>query len=271
MISPEIDVVSKPYEGELPHAVTIFMEIMDSIGSQQGLQWSFVGGFARDKLLGYDPNDFDVATWNNHFFREKMLEVGCLKIGRQTEPRRKPHDYFSDPYEFSKKDHPIHWIEGDMEAAFAPTRFDFTINHFAMKSDRRIYAPTYAWKDVSRKILRISKEAPKSTNVLLRGVRFACKYGLEIEPKTLEIFQERIRLHTSKEDIMGDDIILMNLKKMDEDGIGPQCLDMIKDIGLELAPGENGETMFGSISYYETKIERGDAHYEPRNDYDDLD
>jgi tRNA nucleotidyltransferase/poly(A) polymerase len=271
LIKAEIDVMSKPFEGELPHAVTVFMDIMDSIAGETGKEWSFVGGFARDRLLGHEPNDFDVASWDNWHFKEKLNEIGCLRIGEQTEPRRKPHDYFMNPYEFSKREHPIHWIEADMEAAFAPTRFDFTINHFAMKSDKRIYAPTYAWKDVAKKVLRISDEAPKSTNVLLRGVRFASKYDFEIDKKTLDVFKERIELHNSGDEKMGNDIVIMNLNKMIDDGVAEKCLKMMKELNFPEVHSSQIKTIDDLVAFHTAKIMNGEAYREPYNGYDEQD
>lgn len=267
-----VPILTKPYTGELSGDVEAFIEIMDNIALSSTTEWSFVGGYARDLALGFEPNDFDVCTSVNHRFRDVMVEMGVLEIGQEVHHRERPHDYFMNPYSFDRRKYPMHWIEADEQAAFAPTRFDFTINHFAFKSDRKFYAPKYAWTDLFvEKILRVSPELTSATtNILLRGIRFANKYNLSIEPRTWEMMLKRIEQANDKKYpvAMGNDLIIKHLKKMQDDGVEEKCMTTMKE--LQFPDTDKVNTISELISHHTELIVTGRAQMEAgRAGYDE--
>jgi tRNA nucleotidyltransferase/poly(A) polymerase len=138
-----------------------------------------------------------------------------------------------------------------------------------MKSDRRIYGPTYAWRDLSKKLLRLSESAPKTTSVLLRGIRFSCKYDLTIETKTLSFFKERIESAKSDNKKMGNYIISMGLDKMIEDGFSEKCFNMMKELGFPYTDKNEVNSLEDLKRHNARLILNGQGYHEPRDDYDD--
>lgn len=254
-----VPILSKECPVPIPDDVQVFMDLMDGIAAQSGASWSFVGGFARDMLLGKQPNDFDVCSQNNYTFQHILSEMKCLDIGEQQNTREKPHDKFYNPYSFEKRPYDIHWIEADEQAAFAPTRFDFTINHFAMKSDGRIYAPDYAWKDLLvDKVLKLSDEAPShTTNILMRAVRFSVKYGLTIDPNSLDKFKQRIEAIEKHDAQLGDDLLIKHYRKMIADDVQVQCYELLTELGLPTM--KHGNSLEELIAYHSKRMITGEA------------
>lgn len=150
------DITPIKLERELDPITLTLISAMDSVACEVNCQWSFAGGFARDLYLNYPHNDYDIVTDSIYMVRNKLEERGVLiKGSHQTSNNGSaPHDYFVDPYSFGVNKFPIHFIEADTRWAFAPKRFDFSINHICLKSDGYFYVPDYALKDFKNKVVR---------------------------------------------------------------------------------------------------------------------
>lgn len=212
---------SRPLRRDLDITTKTLVEVMNSVAVEQGSHWSFAGGFARDLYLGTSWNDYDICILNLHLVKENLQKMGLLEIGRQ-ERDEIPHDYYVDPYDFSRKKYPIHWIQADNPWAFAPVHFDFSINQICLKSDGLFYAPTYAWKDLDKRIIR-KVACRMSGNLALRAIRFAAKYDYSIHSDLEE--EMKNYLSTTK---IGTDILLNNVKKMVEDEVGIKAFKMMQ-------------------------------------------
>lgn len=222
MSTTELAYERRPFEGSFDSYLQTFIQLMDGIAAQYSCHWSFAGGFARDLYKGTPWNDFDVCTPNVDAAKRILHEMGVLEIGEQ-EGSRIPHDYYFDPYSFDKKKTPIHWIQADDEWAFAPQNFDFGINRICLKSDGYFYAPTSTWRDLDKGVIRKTADR-MSTNLALRAIRFAAKYGFAIDSSLNKEIVERIASETS----MGTDVLLQNVNKMIEDGVGDKAFKMMQ-------------------------------------------
>ena len=203
----------RPFEGEFSETTKTLIDLMDGVAAELGRHWSFAGGFARDNYLGTPWNDYDICIQRSHKARHILEKANLVSLGRQVGSEI-PHDYFIDPYDFSGKQYPIHWIDADDEWALAPKHFDFSINHICLKSDGFYHAPDYAWRDIDNKVLRKMTDR-MTTNLIMRAIRFTAKYDLRID----STFPDEIDKHLVNERI-GNDIILHNAKTMVEDEVG---------------------------------------------------
>lgn len=151
-----------------------------------------VGGFVRDKLLGFESNDVDITTsarpkeildvFKNYKCIEVGKKFGTIKVfvrGEEFEITtfRKESGYIDKRHpkkiEFSNS------IFEDLE------RRDFTINAMAMRKDL-ILDPFLGQKDLKNKIIRAvgdpNKRIKEDSLRSLRAVRFATSLGFSIDP-----------------------------------------------------------------------------------------
>ena len=245
---------SKPYPYLLDTNANMLMEILSMIELQSGHEFAFVGGFVRD--YGKRPyNDFDICTRQPDYYREKLLELGYLRTSEhEVEGGTIQHDYFLHPYELGVE-LPIHFIHTRHELGFPPDTFDFSINEFALKSDMLLYAPTYAWKDAERRILRLNKQVSITTNVVMRATRFASKLGFTMHVDT----ERRIRQFLSDEEVkIASNRVLTGIDKMVEDGVEAESFQMLKDLGFPKVDEYDDINEFRQ--YHNDLILLGNAH-----------
>lgn len=156
----------------------------------------FVGGCVRDQLMGLSPQDYDICTaalpeqtaavfahipqsreGTKHGTVKLLLPTGEIEI---TTFRREGG--------YSDSRHPT-WVEflpavdGDL------ARRDFTINAIAHSPVRGYADPFGGMEDIRRRILRCVgdpgvrfREDPLR---ILRGIRFAARFGLRVAPETM--------------------------------------------------------------------------------------
>lgn len=253
MNEKEVIYEARPMQADLDETTKTFIQIMNNIASERGIQWSFSGGFARDLYLGYPWNDYDVCTNSNRFFINKLKEMNLLVEGEQVDTEI-AHDYYYDPYDFSRHPYPIHWIDADDNWAYAPRHFDFTINHICLKSDGYFHAPTYAWKDLDKKIIRRANNKITS-NMALRAIRFSSKFGFTIDS---ELEEEIKSLMEKPMDVV---VLLRNLKKMVEDGVEETCYSKMKKRNFPYM--EETSNMDEYMEKVNNMILSGDGYREP--------
>lgn len=250
----EIVFLPRPFEGQLSNSALSLSEILNSIATELGTEWSFVGGFPRDIYHGFQPNDFDVCIAHGSDVIRIMREMKVLEHNVQQSPEEIPHDYFIDPYSFDGSKYPIHWINPENRYCYAPTTFDFSINQISLKGNR-FYAPDYAWSDFDKKIIRRVSER-LTTNLVLRAIRFAAKLDFSIHPSLKDDILSKANSRVDTE------VLIKNLKKMQEDGVGEKSFALIQHYGFEFS--SHAKNIDDYIYRLEKAIRQGEGFSEPR-------
>ena len=155
-----------------------------------------VGGCVRDHLLGLTPSDYDMCTAalpeeTEAIFADHRLVLAGKKhgtVGVVTEDGVIEITTFRTEGDYQDNRHP-EWVAfvPDIEQDLA--RRDFTVNAMAYSPTRGYADPFGGRDDLQHKILRaVGEPARRFTEDslrILRGVRFAVRYGLTPEENTL--------------------------------------------------------------------------------------
>lgn len=161
--------------------------------NDNGFAAYLVGGCVRDKVLHLPVQDFDIAT-NAHPQQVMQLFERSVPTGLQhgtvtvilhgfpfevtTFRREGKYNDFRRPDEVEFVD----TIEEDL------ARRDFTINAMAMDGEGKIIDPFDGRGDIVRKCIRCVGEAKdrfgEDALRMVRGVRFAARYGFDFAPET---------------------------------------------------------------------------------------
>ena len=173
---------------------------------EAGFETYWVGGCVRDRLLGIEPGDYDVATAalpeqaaplfeaSREVGRSfNVLQVRCGDVWIEVATFRSEGDYRDGR-------HPEHIAPAD--ARTDALRRDFTINAlFLDPRTDRVLDFVGGEADLRRGLLRCVGDPAARLHEdalrLLRAVRFACRFALEFEPETrraLEAHAGRLRL-----------------------------------------------------------------------------
>lgn len=153
-----------------------------------------VGGCVRDSLLGLAPHDYDLCTAATpeqikQVFCQHRLVLSGEKHGTVTVILEQLVEITTFRTEGSYTDsrHPD-WVRfvTDIEADLS--RRDFTVNAMAYSPTRGFADPFGGRNDLQTKTLRaVGDPAQRFTEDalrILRGVRFAVRYGLQVEQET---------------------------------------------------------------------------------------
>lgn len=154
-----------------------------------------VGGCVRDACLGLQPEDYDLCTAalpeqiRAVFAGERLVLAGVKHgtVGVVTEGGVVEITTFRTEGDYRDHRHPD-WV------TFVPTveadlaRRDFTINAMAWAPGRGLADPFGGREDLERKVLRAvgdpQRRFQEDALRILRGVRFAARFGLAVEPAT---------------------------------------------------------------------------------------
>lgn len=154
-----------------------------------------VGGCVRDSLLGLTPQDYDLCTAATpdeirQVFHDRRLILAGEKHGTVsviTDQGPVEITTFRTEGDYQDNRHPG-WVR------FVPTieedlsRRDFTVNAMAYSPTRGFADPWGGQKDLKDKCLRAvgdpDKRFAEDSLRILRGLRFAARYGLTIEENT---------------------------------------------------------------------------------------
>lgn len=180
-----------------------------------GFDAFFVGGYVRDKVLGKPVKDIDIAT------SAKPEDV--IRLFEKTVPTGLKHGTITvlvnkTPYEVTtfRKESDYEGFRRPTEVEFISDlhedlrRRDFTMNAMAMNRQGEVIDPFGGKEDISRGILRCvgnpHERFHEDALRMLRCVRFASVYGLDIEPGTWEALLERRVLlkHVSMERVRAE-------------------------------------------------------------------
>ena len=154
-----------------------------------------VGGCVRDALLGIEPHDYDLCTaaspeQTQAVFEHEKLVLAGLKhgtVGIITPEGVVETTTFRTEGGYADARHPD-WVK------FVPTveedlaRQDFTVNAMAWSPARGLADPFGGQTDLKNRILRAVGDPERRFREdalrILRGVRFAVRFGLTVEPET---------------------------------------------------------------------------------------
>lgn len=156
-----------------------------------------VGGCVRDMNLGLTPQDYDLCTnalpqqIQAVFQNQKLVLAGEKHgtVGVVTEGGVVEITTYRTEGDYRDHRHP-NWVEfvDDIEGDLA--RRDFTVNAMAWSPVRGFADPFGGRQDLADRILRAvgdpEKRFEEDALRILRGVRFAVRYRLEVEPATMD-------------------------------------------------------------------------------------
>lgn len=154
-----------------------------------------VGGCVRDSCLGLTPQDFDLCTAARPEqiqaifagYRQVLAGTRHGTVGIVTGGTVVEITTFRTEGDYQDNRHPG-WVEfvGDIRQDLA--RRDYTINAMAYSPRRGFADPFGGREDLNRRILRAvgqpARRFQEDSLRILRGLRFAARYQLDIEPDT---------------------------------------------------------------------------------------
>jgi tRNA nucleotidyltransferase (CCA-adding enzyme) len=158
------------------------------------------GGAVRDHLLALEPKDFDVEVYGVSFelLAELLSHHGRIDLVGQSFGVVKLTVTGGRVYDFSlpRRDSKIGRAHRDFLATFDPditpkeaaSRRDFTINAMAFDPIANRVLDFFGGRDDLRnRVLRATSEAFREDPLrVLRGMQFACRFDLTIDPETAE-------------------------------------------------------------------------------------
>lgn len=164
-----------------------------------------VGGCVRDWLLGLAPQDYDLCTDATpdqicRVFSGCRLLLHGVKHGTVTVIQGEtPVEIttFRTEGAYSDNRHPD-WVEfvTDLDADLA--RRDFTVNAMAYSPSRGLQDPFGGRLDLEKGVIRAVGDADKRFQEdalrILRGIRFAARYGFSVEQGTLDAMLRQLPL-----------------------------------------------------------------------------
>ena len=182
----------------------IFLELFKAIKEKGGSPF-IVGGFVRDKILGFPNKDYDIEVFNitEYDFENILKKFGTFKkVGNFTIYliKRDIEIYLN----IENKD-----LSLNEQIYYASRRRDFTINalYYDLLNDR-IIDYLNGQKDIEKKILKYSEKAQFLRDPLriLRAIYFSSKYDFEMSNDLIYIIalnKEKLKM-VSKERIFNE-------------------------------------------------------------------
>ena len=191
--------VSEGKEGVLPRYVLQILTLIEEAGYEAYV----VGGAVRDIALGLAPHDFDVAS---SAFPDEMIEV-LSAAGIRYVDMASRHGTVTAVTSEGNVEITTFRVDGEYsdlrrpdEVSFTRSieddvrRRDFTVNAMYLGRDGSICDITGGLADLERGIIRAVGEPEvrftEDALRILRGLRFAAKYGFEIDDKTFEAMEK---------------------------------------------------------------------------------
>ena len=181
----------------LPDYVSACIDALEAAGFEA---WA-VGGCVRDACLGRQPNDYDICTnalpdQTREVFREWQMFLAGLKHGTVSvisQGNVIEITTFRTEGEYLDSRHP-QWVAFVPDVREDLARRDFTVNAMAWSPARGLMDPFGGREDLEKGILRAVGDPyarfREDALRILRGVRFAVRYGLAVEEKTFAAMVE---------------------------------------------------------------------------------
>ena len=177
----------------LPRSVSQCMQALENAGFEAYA----VGGCVRDSLLGITPHDYDLCTnampeqtcqvFQGYFLVRSGEKHGT--IGVVTDDGVVEITTFRTEGDYQDGRHPgwVHFVSTIQEDL---SRRDFTVNAMAYSPRTGLVDPWGGQADLQQKTLRTVGDPTlrftEDALRILRGVRFAVRFGLIPQPETLE-------------------------------------------------------------------------------------
>ena len=197
----------------LPESIQNCIDLLENAGFAAYA----VGGCVRDACLGLTPHDYDLCTsalpaQTEEIFRDYRLVLAGEKHGTVTVlTKGGPVEITTFRTEGGYRDnrHPD-WVKflPDIEGDLA--RRDFTVNAMAYSPTRGFADPFGGREDLRNHILRavgdpVSRFREDSLRIL-RGVRFAARFGLTPEENTMQamLSQRHLMEHLARERVFDE-------------------------------------------------------------------
>jgi len=164
---------------------------------QAGFEAYIVGGCVRDNLLGLVPSDYDLCTsalpdQTETLFSDHSLVLAGKKhgtVGVVTQAGVVEITTYRTEGDYTDNRHP-EWIRFVPSIEEDLARRDFTVNAMAYSPLRGFADPFGGREDLQQQLLRAVGDPEtrfrEDSLRILRGARFAAKYGLMVEPATAE-------------------------------------------------------------------------------------
>lgn len=165
-----------------------------------GFRALVAGGAVRDDLLGLKPKDFDIEVYGVSFdvLVELLVRYGRIDLVGQSFGVVKLTVSGGRIYDFSlpRRDSKIGRAHRDFLATFDPgitpeeaaSRRDFTINAMAFDPVSNELLDFFGGReDLQTRVLRATSDAFREDPLrVLRGMQFACRFDLTVDPGTAE-------------------------------------------------------------------------------------
>ncbi|WP_281886998.1 CCA tRNA nucleotidyltransferase [Paenibacillus sp. YYML68] len=160
-----------------------------------GYEAYLVGGCVRDEVLGRPVKDYDIATSARPEQVESLfsrtiptgLQHGTVTVVIEREPFEVTTFRKEAGYEDFRRPSEVSYIDSLLEDL---RRRDFTMNAMALDAEGRLIDPFGGQADAASGVLRCVGDAHERFSEdalrMLRCVRFAAEYRLEVEPLTWE-------------------------------------------------------------------------------------
>ena len=175
----------------LPDAIQGCLNALETAGFAAFL----VGGCVRDACLGLEPHDYDICTAalpeeTEAVFSDHRLVLAGKKhgtVGVVTEGDVVEITTFRTEGDYRDNRHP-EWVEFVPEIEKDLARRDFTVNAMAWSPTRGFADPFGGRKDLENRILRAvghpETRFQEDSLRILRGVRFAVRFGMTVDAET---------------------------------------------------------------------------------------
>ena len=221
------------------------LECLDAL-ENAGYAAYAVGGCVRDACLGLTPHDYDLCTSalpreTEAVFGNKRLVLAGEKhgtVGVVTDFGVVEITTFRTEGAYRDNRHPD-WVEfvSDVERDLA--RRDFTVNAMAYSPKRGFADPFGGREDLKNKVLRAVGEPEKRFQEdslrILRGVRFAVRFDLTVDPETRKAMLSQAQLMDNLARERGFDELCKLLPLVDAEDLG-QFAPILAAVIPELEP-----------------------------------
>jgi len=187
------------------------MYLPDSIAAcictleQAGFAAFVVGGCVRDACLGLTPQDYDMCTsalpeQTEELFQDHRLVLAGKKhgtVGVVTDSGVVEITTFRREGDYRDNRHPD-WVSFVPNIEDDLARRDFTVNAIAWSPTRGYADPFGGREDLKKGILRAvgdpGKRFQEDSLRILRGIRFAVRYGLDVDAPTEQAMHAQAHL-----------------------------------------------------------------------------
>lgn len=198
----------------IPKEVKHVLELL----TNAGFEAYAVGGCVRDSLLGKTPHDWDICTsarpdqMKETFSGFYILDTG-LKHGTLTVILKNPYEIttYRKDGGYSDHRHPDS-VEFVSDLKEDLTRRDFTINAMAADSNGNITDYFNGYDDLTcgriKCVGNAAQRFEEDALRILRAIRFAARYGFEIEQETADaMYQKRSLLGKIAAERIGSELL----------------------------------------------------------------